>query len=240
MRIETIKPTFVIFHGKSVEELERRIDQYKDLDVYWASISTFDIPQQYILDKIGRKFDLVYDSSTVENEVKYELEVRIPRLEKYFNESHGYYICTKSDRNNLYDLRNRIVPEFNEKYKDRILYVEDIGINPNEFCVSIHLFLCCLIKLGLEKIVLFGADGGGSFGNNVDSYYKSELVKKDKKIANGGAYNMIGDTNNVNGTYAQIMNKIIGYVPSIYNCSPGTKYTIFENIFYDDIVNMIK
>ena len=46
------KPLCIILHGKSCEILEYKIEQFKDLDVVWGSMSSFDLPQKYILNKI--------------------------------------------------------------------------------------------------------------------------------------------------------------------------------------------
>ena len=233
----TNKTICIILHGRSVEELESRIEEFKDKDVLWGSMSHFEIPQKYILDKINKKFDIVFDSGTVANAEDYELKVRIPRLINYFNTTNGYYICTKSDRDNLYQLRQRIVSYFNKKYSDRIIYCENIGINPNPFCVSLHLYIACLYKMGIKKIILFGADGGGNYGNTIESYYKWELVKNDKIIAGNLSYNMLGDTNNINNNYSSLMQQTLGYVPTeTINCSPGSTYTVFRNISYNKLI----
>lgn len=234
------KTILIVIHGKSVEELERRITDFKDLNVHWGSMSTFHIPQKYILDKINKKFDIVFDSSTVKNEIEYETRLRLPRLRKYFDTTDGKYICTRTDKNNLYNLRSVIDSPFNNSYRDRIIYTEDIGIDPNPFCVSLHLYIACLAKLGYERIVLFGADGGGIEGNNIASYYKSEEILEDKKIADNLSYNMTGDTNNVNTTYDIMMNKVLGYIPNVINCSPITRYTCFPIKTYDETLNILR
>jgi len=233
------KTICVIVHGRSCEELENRIEEFKDLNIVWGSMSSFDIPQKYILDKINKKFDVIFDSGTVQNAVEYELQVRIPRFINYFNSSNGYYICTKSDRNNLYELRDRIYPSFNSIYKDRIICCEDIGIDPNPFCVSLHLYIASLYKLGAKTVILFGADGGGTHGNSVQSYYKWEEVEKDKIIAGNPSYNMIGDTNNINTSYSSLMTNTLGYIPEVLNCSPITTYTVFKQISFNEVIKLL-
>ena len=235
------KPICMILHGRSCEELENNIELFKHLDIVWASISTFDIPQKYILDKINKKFSIVFDSSTVKNEQDYEILLRIPRLIKYLSENkNNKYICTKSDKNNLFNLRNRLRLTFNEDYKEQIIYTEDIGIDPKPFCVSLHLYLACLCQLGFKKIILFGADGGGTYGNLIESYYKWEEIKKDKEIAGNVNYNMVGDSNNINSTFISLMNQTLGYIPEIYNCSDYSLYTVFKKINYEEAINILK
>jgi len=235
------KTICVIIHGRSVEELERRIEDFRYLDVVWGSMSTFDIPQKYILDKINKQFSIVFDSSTVKNANEYELTIRIPKLISYLSaNSNNKYICTKTDKNNLFNLRNTLLLSFNEDFKNQIIYTENLGIDPNPFCVSLHLYIACLIKLGFEKIILFGADGGGKWGNSIESYYKWEEVKKDKEVAGNLSYNMIGDSDNVNIYFNPIMISIFGYIPTIFNCSDISLYNTFKKINYEEVINLIE
>lgn len=236
-----MKTIFVILHGKSCEELEKRIEEFKNFDLVWCSMSSFDVPQEYILNKIDKHFKIVFDCSTVQNAEHYELTRRIPRisnhLDKYLD---SIYISTRTDKNNTHDLRQRIAPEFLEKYKNRIIYTEDIGIDPNPFCVSLHLYIACLCKLGYEEIILFGADGGGQYGNAIESYYKWEEVKKDKEIAQNLDYNMIGDTHNINSTYKTMMLQSLGYNPKVINVSSNSLYTFAPKVDYDEILKYLK
>lgn len=233
------KTCCVVCHGNSLNILEQRILEFKNLDVVWCGINYFN-PSEEILKKINKSFSIVFDCSTVKNALSYELVARLPRLKEFLNRENTKYITLKTGRDNLYELRNRIDPDFNEKYKNKILYGEDLFFDTNQFCVSLHLYLTILLKLGASKIILFGADGGGLLENNVDSYYNPELMKVDKLLAHGNLeYNMVGDNANVNTTFEPIMKSIFGYVPEILNCSPITKYTVFSIITYDEAIQKI-
>lgn len=234
------KPICIVLHGNSCEILEEQIQNFKDKDIVWASMSSFDIPQTFILNKINKKFSIVFDSSTVKNEREYELTIRLPRLINYLSQNeNNIYICTKSDKNNLFELRNKLRLTFNDDYKKQIIYTEDIGIDPNPFCVSLHLYIACLSKLGFKKIILFGADGGGKKGNSIESYYKHEEVKIDKELCGNVSYNMIGDSNNINSTFEPLMKKVLGYIPEVYNCSPDSLYNVFKKTNYMEVLNLI-
>jgi hypothetical protein len=237
----TNKTCLLVAHGRSIEELERRIDEFKGVDVLWCSMSSFEIEETYILSKINEKFDIIYDSSTVQNAIDYELKVRIPRLTEYLSRKEdNIYICTRTDKSNLYQLRNDLGLDFNRRFANKIVCAEDIGINPIPFCVSLHLFIACLYKMGAKQVILFGADGGGKWGNSVESYYKSDLVKVDKIACGNLEYNMTGDTNNINGSFTSLMQNSLGYVPEILNCSPESTYTVFKNISYENIISSLK
>ncbi len=237
------KTCLVVLLGKSVEELEERIESFKDADIVWCSISNFDIPQKYILDKINKKIEIVYDSGTVANAEDYERKYRLPRLSKYLDkEENNLYISTNNDKNNLYELRERIAPEFNLKYRNKIIYTSEIGIDPNSFCVSLHLYIACLYKLGCSQVILFGADGDKphTYNNHIDSYYKSDLIKADKIACGNLVYNLVGDSDNINKSYVPLLTKTLGYVPEVLNCSLDSSYSVFKKVSYDKVINLLK
>jgi hypothetical protein len=237
----TNKTCLLVAHGCSLEELENCIEEFRNLDVVWCSMSSFDIEETYILSKIDKHFNIIFDSSTVQFARDYELKVRVPRLSAYLDRKEdNKYICTKTDRANLHDLRNSLGLDFNRKYNKKIIYTEDLNINPSAFCVSLHLFIACLYKLHAKQVILLGADGGGKWGNSVESYYKPDLVKADKIACGNLEYNMTGDTNNINGCYVNLMQQSLGYVPNVLNCSDTSTYTVFPKISYDQLLKELK
>jgi hypothetical protein len=238
----TNKTCAILAHGKSLYELESRIEEFRNLDIVWCGMNNF-APSEEILKKINKSFLIIFDSATISNElaVAYETNLRIPMLSGFLDKSeNNRYICTKTDRNNLYNLREIHFSEFNRKYKNQIMGVEDLGINPKIFFVSLPLYIVCLIKMGCKKIVLFGADGGGKYGNNIESYYNSKLVKAEKDMAGVLTYDIRGDTGTVNNQFGDIMTKTLGYVPEIVNCSPETSYKVFKDMSYSEVINYLK
>lgn len=234
----TNKTCLVLAHGSSLNELDQRIEEFRNKNsIVWCGMNYFN-PSESILKKIGKSFSIVFDCSTVKNNREYESKYRLPRLEEYLNRGNTTYISLKTGRDNLYELRNSLGSDFNNKYKDSIIYAEDIGIDPNPFCVSLHLYLACLVKLGARQIILLGADGGGVHGNSVESYYKYEEIQKDKEHADNTSYNMVGDTNNVNSSFTPLMLTTLGYVPEIINCSPLSRYSIFKRINYNELIGV--
>lgn len=233
------KTVVILLHGKSLEILESRIEEFRDKNIVWCGMNYFN-PSEGILKKIDESFSIVFDCSTVKNNIEYEKKARLPRLIEFLDRNNTTYITLKSGKDNLYDLRNRIGSDFNEKYKNKIIYGEDLGFDCNQFCVSLHLYLTCLLKLGAKTIILFGADGGGNIGNNVSSYYKAELMQLDKVLADNTSYNMTGDTCNINSSFIPIMQSIFGHVPTILNCSEISTYTVFKKVNYNEILNLLR
>jgi len=233
------KTCFFLCHGNSIAELANRIDEFKDFDVLWGSMSSFEIHEDYTT-KAGIDITVVYDCSTVKNNVDYELKVRIPRISKYLdsNKKH-HYICNKTGRDNLFLLRESIAPEFNRKYDDQIIYTEDVGINPDPYCVSLHLYIATMCLLGINQVILFGADGGGKYGNNIQSYYKPDIIMKDKEQAGNIIYNMVGDTNNINSSFNSRMLCDLGFIPDVINCSPITTYNVFKQMDYNQTLEYL-
>jgi hypothetical protein len=238
----TNKTCAILAHGNSLYELESRIKEFRNKDVVWCGMNYF-APSEEILKKINKSFSIIYDSSTIANDkaLKYENNIRIPNLSKFLDrDKNNKYICSNSDNNNLYNLRERHFPEFNKKYKNQIICVEDLGINPKIFFVSLPLYIASLIKMGCKKIIMFGADGGGKYGNNIESYYNHKLVKAEKDVAGILNYNISGDTSTVNTQFESIMIKTFGYIPTeIFNCSINSAYTIFKKITYNEILNYL-
>jgi len=203
-------------------------------------MSSFDIHEDYTT-KAGVDITVVYDCSTVANARDYELDVRLPRLKKFLDKDPSHhYICNRTGHGNLYNLRKGIDKDFNMKYSSQIIYTEDIGINPDPYCVSLHLYIATMCLLGIDKIILFGADGGGSYGNNVESYYKTKQVLEDKKAAGNVSYNMVGDTSNINSSFKSRMIADLGFVPEVINCSPTTTYTVFKIMDYNETLRYLK
>lgn len=229
----------ILLHGKSLEELEKRIEQFSNLDLIWGGINYF-CPSEKILKKINKDFDIIFDSSTLPLNInlEYETNFRIPRLSEFLDRpKNNIYVCNKTGHDNLYDFRKKYFPNFNEKYKNKIIYSEDLGINSISFDVSLSLYIACLLKFNPKRIVLFGADGGGS----IESYFEYDLVKIDKKNNGdlGKEHQTLGDTNNVNTNFNRLMQENIGSVPEIINCSFETKYEVFKKISYDEVLNYL-
>jgi len=220
----------ILAHGKSIEELNITICDFKDFDIVWCGMNYFN-PTEEIIKKIGKQFEIVFDCSQVKDARGYENYKRLPRLREFLSRPHNNYFITLKE--SLLILWQKMCMKFPDKFKDRIIYGEDLIPNTKQFCVSLHLYIACLLKLGAKKIILFGADGSGS-DNTEQTYYRPDLVLEDRRMTGNTFFNVAGDTNNVNSTFEPMMKGALGYVPEVLNCSPNSCYTVFKKMNYNE------
>ena len=73
------RPFGLCLQGKSIQELEDRIEEFKDLNICWGAMNRFDVYQDYIFNKIGKNLLITMDVGEVHYEEAYENVIRIPR-----------------------------------------------------------------------------------------------------------------------------------------------------------------
>lgn len=233
----------ILAHGRSLEELERRIDEFKDFDIIWCGMNCFN-PSEEILKKIGKEFMIVFDCATVANDVEYELKVRLPRLTEYLSRPNKNIYMTL--RNSLYELRNRIGSDFNERFKEKVIYAGDLGFDTTQFFVSLPLYIISLFKIGAKNMILFGADGFGTDRsnttnfNNIESYYRPNIILEERIFSGIDFFDTYVDNERINTSFIPMAQQILGYIPDIINCSPNSYYTAFKKMNYDDTINWLK
>jgi len=230
------KTCAILAHGKSIEELEKRIEEFRNFDLVWCGMNYFN-PTEEIIKKIDKQFSIVFDCSTVKNAIDYERNNRLPRLKEFLSRPYNNYFITLKE--SLLHLWQKINTDLPIQFKDKIIYGEDLISNTNQFCVSLHLYIACLLKLGAKQIILFGADGSTN-DNTEQTYYRADLVLEDRKMTGNTFFNVAGDTNNVNCTFEPMMKAVFGYVPEVLNCSPNSNYTIFKKINYENLITSLR
>ena len=240
------RTVILMFHGKSIEELEYCIEELKELDVCYASLNCFEIMENFILSKINKQLDYVYDSADVEYQYlqNFNAKLRIPRLNQYLSRNkNNLWITAYGVIRNL--IRECGYEDFVFKYLDKVLLIDYLNINfkvPSSSFLLIGLTAIC----NPEKIILCGFDGyKGSIEKNIDSYYKKEIYKKQRLLATGSLNktNIIIDTKKfeVSGLYylKDYCNRYKIEPPKIYNCSLKSHFTIFPKISYKDLKKVI-
>lgn len=243
----------IILTGKSIIELEQRIEEFRNLNnIVWCSINQFNLTEP-ILRKIDKSFDIIFDTSTVGSADEFELCTRLPRLIEFLSRNEDNKYITQ--RTHLFSLRERLFREgkigfdFNQRFANKIIYVDDLGIPVHIFYVSLPLFITSLIKLGAkpERIILFGADGVTDDTRfSEESFYKPDLIYIERVSTGIKGFDLGVDVNGINKGFDSIMRTIFGYAPEIINCSPimdgkfFTKYTPFKNMTYDQTIDLLK
>jgi len=247
----------IIARGGSLIELENTIEKYKDYDICWASMNLFNVAEDCILSKIGKKLDIVSDCSTVKNYLEYEPKVRIPRFEEYLKRSD----------NNLLLISELVIKEcFRESNKmqlfqrhiNKIAAIDDVfnvETAPKEIWAappnSITLLLAACIAGGAKKIITFGFDGltGADLRfldkHCINTYYQSDLESEDRMVAAGAPEigSLATDSFFFERDFPGVWNiykQTYGNNCPIINCSPTTMFTCIRKIDYSQLEEELK
>lgn len=239
----------VMLSGKSIEGLEKRIKEYKDYDICWVSINLFEVMEDYILSQIGKRLEMVFHSYTLslsrEKKLAYELNHRIPRLRKFMHRPEQNYVLS-TWRLMGSNYRSLGLYDFYKEYEKRIILIDYLfdtltGVN------SSILLLATLGVANPKKIITFGLDGTKLDSQNaIHSYYKEELQAKEKRMNYdiGDEREVIVPVTSTSASmektfpsiYEDYCNRCgIQKRPEIVNCSPGTMFSIFRNINYNQL-----
>ena len=241
------RPCFVVAKGASLKILKDRIEEYKDLDVCWVTLNDFHYIEDTILNKIGKKFDLVSDCATVSNVEHYENDVRIPRFEDYLSREGNLLMLSELVVQQCF--RDQEREDLLEKYKDKIITIDELFSMPQ--CPqevwhkppnSITLLYAFLIAGGTKKIINFGLDGWQrqvnisgvdpefirTTGTSILSYYMPEIVKQERFDGFGDYRNgsLKGDGDDFNQRWQGICDvykrAFDNLDVELYNCSVKT------------------
>ena len=254
-RLSTIvqnRPLGICLQGKSIQELEDRIEEFKEAYICWVAMNRFDIYQKYILDKIDKKLSIVMDVGEVEYAEDYEKQIRIPRWKDYLLNPDSLLITSVEILENI-----KLISGWNiiEEHQNQLIMIEEcrkIRV-PN----SIMLYLMVLAKLKVNKIILFGFDG---FGNpkafkdtpvwsgkeleyehekeSLEAYYKQESVLEERRVGyhSDSRSDLHSNCPTFNdqfwATYTLYCSENHLQVPEIINCSPKALYTVFRKVDY--------
>lgn len=240
--------TAVLAHGASVNELEKRIEEFKKFDICWTTFNQFPIMEKFILNKINKNLSIVYDSSSITMSLakEYDEEIRIPRLTDFLSrKDNNLWITT------LGIVRDYMKPfgftSFLQRFSNKIMIIDDYI--PQAFLQvpnSLTLVLGCMAIGGASTILLFGADGyKGNYKDNINSFYKPEYQAKERiaSIGNTIESSVTRDAEDFQNrfmrlyrTYCQL-HAIVP--PTILNVSPISSYNIFQKLTYDEVIKWL-
>lgn len=236
------RPVAIMLHGGSISQLEKDIGGYNLNDICWVSLGLFTVMEKYILSKINRRLEIVFDCATVSkaNMRHYENNVRLPRIAKYLTSNRrNTWITTHGIQRDvlmphaslmLYKLEQQIM------LVDSIFPKKDIGYwmgVPN----SVTLLIGALMAGGAKRIAIFGMDGyKGDINEGLNSCYKPEEMKQERLDALGHTHDagINRDTDEFNEKFPKRYEEYVrmfGNVP-IVNCSQGSVIKCLPIIYY--------
>ncbi len=211
---------FVLLHGKSVQNLENYIMQFKDNDICYASMNYFTELEDSILSKVGKRISILWSSSP-QNLVK-----RMPYVNQFLQRRDKNMLVTHPPALKTFEAQTGV--RFIERFRDKIW----LDTTPPRNLNSLLFFLPILVEGNPKKIILFGADGsvGGTRDDLVASYYSP--IRKWKHV---GGIGLVKDTRIFNMTFPEYDSRFnISRIP-ILNCSPGSHLKPFKIVQYEDL-----
>jgi len=236
----------IVLLGKSIETLEQRIEEYKDYDICWSSLNLFTPVEDYILSKIGKQLEFVYDSCTIPQPLffDYENSHRLPRMEKYLARENNIWITSYGM------IRDSVIPikgHWYEQNRHKIMIVDGLfpqNIRGDMMSVpnSATLMLASAIAAQAKNIIIFGMDG---YAKDSETYFKPELIRKERLLTVGSEVDtrINSDTDRFKqdipkliNTYKHLFNNLDA---KIYNCSKNSVYEMFPKIDYDQLKDIL-
>lgn len=242
----------VLAHGKSLYELEEKIVQLKDKDLCWIGMGQFTPSEKFILSKIDKQFDVIYDSASVSaSKIEmYETNVRLPRIDEFLNRNDKKLWITTHGiiRDSIKNINQNW---FLDKHINQIVIVDEL-FPPKEIKKwmsvpnSITLCIASLLACGASKIITFGLDGFCDEAKYIiESYYAPEWARIERTAALGSpiAHDINRDTANFRERFPNILKDYRWFFAndaSILNCSPNSVHRFPQKINYTQLLEELK
>jgi len=246
-RIINNRVAIILAHGKSIKGLETKIQDLKKYDICYCSLGVFPVMEKYILNKINKSLDIVFDCASIPKSKleNYENNVRLPRLAEFLErDKDNLWITTQGI------IRDSIVGinrgDFTDRFHEKIFILDslfprkEIGYwmsVPN----STTLLIASLMSGGARRIILCGYDGYlGEYTTGANSYYHSEYIKEERRILLNSLldYGINRDTEAFEQKFPNLYKVYCDYFKCntpIYNCSFNSIYTVLPKIKYNEL-----
>lgn len=236
--------------GKSIAELESHIEYLKDKDICWTALGVFPMMEDYILSKIGRRLEIVFDCATVSPHLfhNYELHMRLPRIHRFINRPDNNLWCTSHGVTR--DTIKSLAPHWLSEYEKKIFVIDSLVIKDNipkfmDAPNSVSLMIGTILGGGAKKIIVFGLDGyKGSSACPPDAYYHPEEIIKERRLALGDVNDerINRDTDSFTQLFPsklKMYQEFFNNLALIYNCSPYSLYEVIPKINYSQLKDII-
>jgi hypothetical protein len=236
----------IVAHGSSLDILEREIQYLKHKDICWMSLGLYTVVEDFILSKIDKRLDILFDCATVPEPQMdvYEKTIRLPRIERFLaREDNNLWITTHGL---IRDSITPYKPDIWQNYQNKILKVDSLFPQNNipfymDVPNSITLMIASALCGGAKKIILFGYDGHvGADNLSHHTYYKEELAHNEWVQAYGESINLglKRDTLDFENRFAPIVllyRTLFNNRAEILNCSPNSNYRCLRQISYGQL-----
>ena len=240
----------IVALGASIYELQEKIELFKDKDVCWMSMGLFTPIEDYILSKINKKLDIVFDCATVPGPQleSYEKKVRLPRLAKFLvrdlNENNLWITSKGIIRDSIVSFDIHLFTSLNEKvelvddYFEGVKQIRDYMEVPN----SLTLMIASALAGQASKIILFGVDGAkGDINTNYKTFFMPELTAKERvaalgHIEDGGLKRDSESFDKRFKIYLDRYRKLFNNNCKLLNCSPNSMFESIPKINYEEVL----
>jgi len=238
----------ILSHGGSIQRLEETIEYLKNFDICWMSLGLYTVIEDFILSKINKRLDILFDCATVPQPQMdiYEKQIRLPRIEQFLaRPDDNIWITTHGlIRDSIIPYKPNILHNFHHKILqvDQLFPTHAYMDVPNSITLMIASALCGRAK----KIILFGYDGfKGDDSKSHGTYYKAELAHNEWVYAYGNTINMglRRDTIDFENRFNPIVllyRTLFNNKADIVNCSPNSSFSVIRKINYDDLKEELK
>jgi hypothetical protein len=237
------KTVAIMAHGKSIEELERRADEFKDYDITWVGFNMYHLMEDFIMSKMGRHLDFALDCVALHIDHTYSREqamayeaVRIPRFKRAM-ELGTTVMSTWNAMGTYYKVALGI--NFFAENEEKIILLDDLISCPTG-ANTLAVLIYALAAGQPKRIILFGADGYLKPEGVWDSYYMTEKQQEEKMLVHGNLHSgIMGNTVALEKTFDNLYRKYCraGNVPlaEVINCSPDSVINLFKKVNYDEV-----
>ena len=238
----------LLLYGPSITDLEQQIDTLADCDICFASVNKFDVVEQRILSRIGRRLDIVVTANPS------DIQLRWDAYRDYLSRPDpNLLVATEYVLAGLrppHSVEGQFVRCFDEKllFFDAANRLPTTPVTPLHFSPgnTLSVALPMLAVGGARRIFIFGGDGGATplhqeeqppyFFDDKASADATRTAEMLRRLRNDAA---VCDYNAPFAVMAA--SKIFRHRrPEIFNVCPYSAYRAFTKISCDNAVAMLR